>query len=58
MPAEIVATAGEDRVEPTVVEVQGDEDGRVDAAVNVESCRLGRVQQDRAQALGDLSARG
>jgi hypothetical protein len=54
---QVVATAGEDRVQLAAGGVEGDEHGGVDAAVDVERRGLPCVEEDRAQRLRELSAR-
>jgi len=55
--AKVVMALGEDGVQRAVAHEQGDEDGSVDASMNVERRGVGRIKQDCAQQGGDLSAR-
>jgi hypothetical protein len=55
--AQVVAAAGEDRVQLAVAQVQRAEDGGVDPPVDLQGRGRPRIEEDRPEALGDLSAR-
>ena len=55
--AQVVAAAGEDGVQLAAGDVERDEHGGVDAAVDVERRGLPGVEEDRAQRARELSAR-
>jgi hypothetical protein len=55
--AQVLAPAGEDRVQLAAGDVERHEHGGVDAAVDVQRGGLPGVEEDRAQRLRQLSAR-
>ena len=58
MTAEVVAPAGEDRVQLAILEIEGDQHGRVVAPEDVQRRGVVRGQQHRPEPVGDRTGQG